>query len=104
MLSKKEFFSLFILFISFNFIFSQKFPKKFRSLKSHPFLNVSSQDMGKLKLHSKLLQTVYSDSFSKNFYYTTLYLGDQKVRVPHVQTAANIKGLIITICIIDTNL
>ena len=84
MLSKREFFSLFILLISFNLIFSQKFPKKSRSLKSHPFLNVSSQDMGKLKLHSKLLQTVYSDSFSKNFYYTTLYLGDQKVRQTYI--------------------
>ena len=53
-------------------------------LTNQPFLNVSSQDMGKLKLHSKLLQTVYSDSFSKNFYYTTLYLGDQKVRQTYI--------------------
>ena len=33
-----------------------------------------------MKFHSKILQTVYSDSFSKNYYYTTLYVGDKKVK------------------------
>jgi hypothetical protein len=63
---------------------SEKSKPKFRSLKPNPFLNATTKDSNKLKLHSKLLQTVYSDSFSKNFYYTTLYLGDQKVRQTYI--------------------
>ena len=45
---------------------------------------MTAKDAKHLKLHSKILQTVYSDSFSKNFYYTTLYLGDQKVRQTYI--------------------
>ena len=29
---------------------------------------------------SKLLQTLYSDSYSNNFYYTTLYITDKKIK------------------------
>ena len=37
-----------------------------------------------LKLHSKLLHTVYSDSFSKNYYYTTLYIGQDRIKQTYV--------------------
>ena len=72
----KLYFPLFIILLSFTLILSEKH----RSLKPNPLLNATTKNSEKLKLHSKILQTVYSDSFSKNFYYTTLYLGDQKVR------------------------
>ena len=42
--------------------------------------NATTKYASTLKFHSKLLQTVYSDSFSKNYYYTTLYVGDKKVK------------------------
>ena len=42
--------------------------------------NSTTKFSSSLKFHSKLLQTVYSDSFSKNYFYTTLYVGDQKVK------------------------
>ena len=51
-----------------------------RSLKPTPIFNSSSKDSNSLKFHSKLLQTVYSDSYSKNYYYTTIYIGSQKVK------------------------
>ena len=31
-------------------------------------------------MHSKLLQTLYSDSYSNNYYYTTLYIGPNKIK------------------------
>ena len=46
-----------------------------RKLESKHFSNSSSKNSSAFKLQSKLLQTVYSDSFSKNYYYTTLYIG-----------------------------
>ena len=58
--------------------------KKHRLLVPHPLYNVSSKQTKALKFHSKILQTVYSDSFSKNFYYTTLYIGDNKVRQTYI--------------------
>ena len=82
MFIKRTYLPIFILLLSFCTILSQK--KLTRSLKPNPFLNATTKDVKKLKLHSKLLQTVYSDSFSKNFYYTTLYLGDQKVRQTYI--------------------
>ena len=78
---KRIFLSLLIIMIAINSIISQKkITSKKRELVPNPFLNATTKDSKKLKLHSKILQTVYSDSFSKNYYYTTLYLGDQKVR------------------------
>ena len=57
----------------------------------NPLYNLTSKNVQALKLHSKLLQTVYSDSFSKNFYYTTLYIGDNKVRQTYIiDTASSI--------------
>ena len=50
------------------------------SLKSNPLLNSTSKNVDALKFHSKLLQTVYLDSFSKNYYYTTLYVGDKRAK------------------------
>ena len=82
---KRTYFPLMIILISFNAILSDHRLSGFkRTIKSHPFLNVTAKDAKHLKLHSKILQTVYSDSFSKNFYYTTLYLGDQKVRQTYI--------------------
>ena len=52
-----------------------------RSLIPTIFLNASSID---LKLHTKLLQTVYSESFSKNYYYTTLYIGPNKIKQTYI--------------------
>ena len=78
-------FPLVIIIISLAITFcSENSQSKLRSLKPNPFLNATTKNSKKLKLHSKLLQTVYSDSFSKNFYYTTLYLGDQKVRQTYI--------------------
>ena len=82
---KRTYFPLMIILISFNAILSDHRLSGFkRTIKSHPFLYVTAKDAKHLKLHSKILQTVYSDSFSKNFYYTTLYLGDQKVRQTYI--------------------
>ena len=58
--------------------------KEHRSLLPHPLYNITSKKFKDLKFHSKLLQTVYSDSFSKNYYYTTLYVGDNKVRQTYI--------------------
>ena len=81
MFSIKKSFSLLILLLTFTAILSQKkLSRKKRSLVPNPLLNATTKNSQNLKLHSKILQTVYSDSFSKNFYYTTLYIGDQKVR------------------------
>ena len=55
-----------------------------RHFFSNPLFNSSTKNAASLKFHSKLLQTVYSDSFSKNFYYTTLYVGDNKVKQTYV--------------------
>ena len=46
----------------------------------NPILNMTTKNIASLKLHTKLLQTVYSDSFSKNYYYTSLYIGSNKVK------------------------
>ena len=32
------------------------------------------------KQSAKLLQTLYSDSYSNNFYYTTLYISDKQIK------------------------
>ena len=57
-----------------------------RSLVPHPFFNYTAKNknIAALKIHNKLLQTVYSDSFSKNFYYTTLYVGHNKARQTYI--------------------
>ena len=74
-----------LVLVSLNFITPQKIlSSKKRLLVPNPLLNATTKNAKKLKLHSKILQTVYSDSFSKNFYYTTLYLGDQKVRQTYI--------------------
>ena len=68
-----------------------KISEKHRSLVPHPLYNSTTKNIADLKLHSKLLQTVYSDSFSKNYYYTTLYVGHNKVRQTYIiDTASSI--------------
>ena len=90
----RTFFPLLILAITFsNFVtrnHSEIIDKK-RSLIPNPLFNSSNKNVAALKIHSKLLQTVYSDSFSKNYYYTTLYVGDNKVKQTYViDTASSI--------------
>lgn len=75
--------NVFLLTITFNIILSQK-NDIHRSLVPNPILNSTTKNTASLKLHSKLLQTVYSDSYSKNYYYTTLYVGDNKVRQTYI--------------------
>ena len=79
--------NLFFIYLLFEIAYTQKQDKnvnKKRSLLPHPLYNTTSKNMASLKIHSKLLQTVYSDSFSKNFYYTTLYVGHNKVRQTYI--------------------
>ena len=79
--------NLFFIFLLFEIAYTQKQDKnvnKKRSLLPHPLYNTTSKNIASLKIHSKLLQTVYSDSFSKNFYYTTLYVGHNKVRQTYI--------------------
>ena len=62
-----------------------------RSLMHSSIFNNSTLYSTSLKLHSKLLQTVYSESFSKNYYYTTLYIGPNKIKQTYViDTASSI--------------
>ena len=91
-MSLRIYFPILIILLSFPSIYSQKkLISQKRSLAPNPFLNATTKNWQKLKLHSKILQTVYSDSFSKNFYYTTLYIGDQKVRQTYIiDTGASI--------------
>ena len=81
------FLNIFLLILSFSNILTQNEETNkdlHRSLLPNPILNSTTKGTASLKLHSKLLQTVYSDSYSKNFYYTTLYVGDNKVRQTYV--------------------
>ena len=81
----RNIFCLFLIAFLIKINIAQKLStKKHRLLVPHPLYNVSSKQTKALKFHSKILQTVYSDSFSKNFYYTTLYIGDNKVRQTYV--------------------
>ena len=70
---------LFLLFLIIqSFTCKDKYKKKITRPKTT--FNSSTKYSSSLKLHSHLLQTVYSDSFSKNYYYTTLYVGDKRVK------------------------
>ena len=76
---------LFLLFLtiqSFVCKSGNKYTNKNKKKISRPktTFNSSTKYASSLKLHSHLLQTVYSDSFSKNYYYTTLYVGDKRVK------------------------
>ena len=80
-----RFLDLFFLVLVISNIYCQEeLLNKKRSLLPHPLFNSTSKNIGNLKLHSKILQTVYSDSFSKNYYYTTLYVGHNKVRQTYI--------------------
>ena len=91
----KIYYNLLILAFTLNICLGQiesNFENNLRSLKSQtkkPSLaplnnNTSTAYASSLKLHSKLLQTVYSDSFSKNYYYTTLYVGQNKIKQTYI--------------------
>jgi hypothetical protein len=83
-----------------------------RLLKPTPILDSKTKNVDSLKLHSKLLQTLYSDSYSNNYYYTTLYIGPSKIKqtylidttnaifhplAEHVKIVENIKKIIMII-------
>jgi len=74
----------FLLILSIKLYLSQNLFDNHRSLIPHPLYNTSGKHIKTLKIHSKLLQTVYSDSFSKNYYYTSLYIGHNKVRQTYI--------------------
>ena len=79
--------TLFILIFIINIYYVQNeknTENHLRSLKPTPLLNSSTIYASSLKLHTKLLQTVYSESYSKNYYYTTLYVGPNKVKQTYV--------------------
>ena len=73
---------LFLLCQSYNSAKQKKPIKKPTKKPPRPktTFNSTTKYSSTLKFHSKLLQSVYSDSFSKNYYYTTLYVGDKKVK------------------------
>ena len=90
----KIYFELFFIFILIN----QCLPKineeinienNLRSLKPTPILDSKTKNADSLKLHSKLLQTLYSDSFSNNYYYTTLYIGPNKIKQRYLIDTTN---------------
>ena len=74
----------FLLILSIKLYLSQKTSNNHRSLIRHPLYNATGKHIKALKIHSKLLQTVYSDSYSKNYYYTSLYIGHNKVRQTYI--------------------
>ena len=74
----------FLLILSIKLYLSKNITVKHRTLLKHPLYNTTGKHAKALKIHSKLLQTVYSDSFSKNYYYTSLYVGHNKVRQTYI--------------------
>ena len=86
-------YNLFLLIFFINNLLCQNNKEKknnnIRSLKGNPLLNITTKKVESLKLHSKLLQTVYSDSYSKNYYSTTLYVGHNKVRQTYIIDTGN---------------
>lgn len=60
-----------------------------RSLKPTAILDSKTKNADSLKLHSKLLQTLYSDSYSNNYYYTTLYIGPNKIKQTYLIDTTN---------------
>ena len=72
-------FELFFLIIIINACLSQKInsENKLSSLKPKPPKKEKIQQ-------TKLLQTLYSDSYSNNYYYTTLYVGDKQIKQTYI--------------------
>ena len=73
-------FRLFFLIFIINVCFSQKInsENKLRSLKPKPPKKEETIQQ------TKLLQTLYSDSYSNNYYYTTLYVGDKQIKQTYI--------------------
>ena len=80
-MSKNIIILIFLLLVNQCYISSTIIKIKYPQIyKPRTTFNSTTKYSSTLKFHSKLLQTVYSDSFSKNYYYTTLYVGDKKVK------------------------
>jgi hypothetical protein len=82
----KSLFKLFLLiFIIKGFLTQEDNPENhLRLLKPKPLKNSTTEYEASLKIHSKILQSVYPDSFSKNYYYTTLYIGPLKIKQKYI--------------------
>ena len=88
----KIFLKVFISFFIINACFAQLNDRiknideenHLRSLKPTPLLDSKTKDSDTLKLHSKLFQTLYTDSYSNNYYYTTLYIGPNKIKQTYI--------------------
>ena len=64
-----------LLFILNAYLFQIISENKLRLLKKK-----STKKEGESKKETKLLQTLYSDSYSNNYYYTTLYISDKQIK------------------------
>ena len=64
-----------LLFILNAYLFQIISENKLRLLKKK-----STKKEGESKQETKLLQTLYSDSYSNNYYYTTLYISDKQIK------------------------
>ena len=72
----KEFQFFFLFSLIINSYISQindanKENYNLRSLEANPILNVTTKDAGDLKFHYQLSQTVYTEPFAKNYYFTS---------------------------------
>ena len=95
----KYFLKLIILFLIINCCYTQlkeeinqeeqlRLLKPSKAQKTKKTKNTKSS-----KPQYKLLQTLYSDSYSNNYYYTTLYIGSNKFKQTYiVYVYLNIKG------------
>ena len=87
-----KFFLLFLIIQCFSCQKNKNYNKnknKKKIQRPKTTFNSSTKYASSLKLHSHLLQTVYSDSFSKNYYYTTLYVGDKRVKQKYLLDTGN---------------
>ena len=101
----KTLFKLYLFYFIINIILAQKEIEdkiqelNLRSLKPIEILNSTNKYATSLKLHSKILQTVYSESYSKNYYYTTLYVGENRTKQTYIiDTGSSIMSSVCSPC------
>ena len=90
----------FLIILLISLISAQEeLDRELRSLKPTPLLNSQTKNAASLKFHSKILQSVYSESYSKNYYYTSLYVGHNKVRQTYlIDTGSSIMSSPCSLC------
>ena len=80
-----------ILFLISLSLTQNNFETKLRSLKPKHNENSQKKDSSSNKEQTKLLQTLFTDSSSNNFYYTTLYIGEKRIKQTYlIDTGTNI--------------